>query len=186
MDANWSANALTFAGGANGFTLGSGGNFTLTVGAGGVVNNSTRTQTIDTNLSLGAPQTWNALARLSVDRNVNLGPHQLTIDGVQTVRAGGVVSGAGSIRKNGSGTLVLEGSASNTFTGGVSVNAGTLWLNKTAARAMSAGMLTVGDGAGGADADVLLLNAANQFTGCLLYTSPSPRDGLLSRMPSSA
>ena len=26
----------------------------------------------------------------------------------------------------------------------------------------------------------------NMFTGCLLYTSPSPRDGLLSRMPSSA
>ena len=25
-----------------------------------------------------------------------------------------------------------------------------------------------------------------QFYGCLLYTSPSPRDGLLSRMPSSA
>ena len=26
----------------------------------------------------------------------------------------------------------------------------------------------------------------NQIKGCLLYTSPSPRDGLLSRMPSSA
>ena len=26
----------------------------------------------------------------------------------------------------------------------------------------------------------------NRLTGCLLYTSPSPRDGLLSRMPSSA
>ena len=26
----------------------------------------------------------------------------------------------------------------------------------------------------------------NQLNGCLLYTSPSPRDGLLSRMPSSA
>ena len=25
-----------------------------------------------------------------------------------------------------------------------------------------------------------------QASGCLLYTSPSPRDGLLSRMPSSA
>ena len=25
-----------------------------------------------------------------------------------------------------------------------------------------------------------------QFKDCLLYTSPSPRDGLLSRMPSSA
>ena len=28
--------------------------------------------------------------------------------------------------------------------------------------------------------------AAARCTGCLLYTSPSPRDGLLSRMPSSA
>ena len=26
----------------------------------------------------------------------------------------------------------------------------------------------------------------NDFCNCLLYTSPSPRDGLLSRMPSSA
>ena len=26
----------------------------------------------------------------------------------------------------------------------------------------------------------------NESKGCLLYTSPSPRDGLLSRMPSSA
>ena len=26
----------------------------------------------------------------------------------------------------------------------------------------------------------------DSFNGCLLYTSPSPRDGLLSRMPSSA
>ena len=25
-----------------------------------------------------------------------------------------------------------------------------------------------------------------EYSGCLLYTSPSPRDGLLSRMPSSA
>ena len=28
--------------------------------------------------------------------------------------------------------------------------------------------------------------AAGRYTDCLLYTSPSPRDGLLSRMPSSA
>ena len=30
------------------------------------------------------------------------------------------------------------------------------------------------------------LNARGGINGCLLYTSPSPRDGLLSRMPSSA
>ena len=29
-------------------------------------------------------------------------------------------------------------------------------------------------------------NAVRQSITCLLYTSPSPRDGLLSRMPSSA
>ena len=28
--------------------------------------------------------------------------------------------------------------------------------------------------------------SAEQIIACLLYTSPSPRDGLLSRMPSSA
>ena len=31
-----------------------------------------------------------------------------------------------------------------------------------------------------------VLSGSIQFKGCLLYTSPSPRDGLLSRMPSSA
>ena len=40
-------------------------------------------------------------------------------------------------------------------------------------------------GIGGADKfDALAQNDA--FVTCLLYTSPSPRDGLLSRMPSSA
>ena len=34
------------------------------------------------------------------------------------------------------------------------------------------------------DGKTILLEAKGRF--CLLYTSPSPRDGLLSRMPSSA
>ena len=33
---------------------------------------------------------------------------------------------------------------------------------------------------------MILLNVTHPPAGCLLYTSPSPRDGLLSRMPSSA
>ena len=36
------------------------------------------------------------------------------------------------------------------------------------------------------EARILAGVMAGQTTGCLLYTSPSPRDGLLSRMPSSA
>ena len=31
-----------------------------------------------------------------------------------------------------------------------------------------------------------MINAYDEYKTCLLYTSPSPRDGLLSRMPSSA
>ena len=34
--------------------------------------------------------------------------------------------------------------------------------------------------------DVMINEWFGQFYDCLLYTSPSPRDGLLSRMPSSA
>ena len=35
-------------------------------------------------------------------------------------------------------------------------------------------------------ADEILAYSLERLKSCLLYTSPSPRDGLLSRMPSSA
>ena len=42
----------------------------------------------------------------------------------------------------------------------------------------------------GLDADIMVPVSGNKidkkYDICLLYTSPSPRDGLLSRMPSSA
>ena len=34
--------------------------------------------------------------------------------------------------------------------------------------------------------EIIPLSKHNEYCSCLLYTSPSPRDGLLSRMPSSA
>ena len=34
--------------------------------------------------------------------------------------------------------------------------------------------------------DTIIFGVESAVNGCLLYTSPSPRDGLLSRMPSSA
>ena len=36
------------------------------------------------------------------------------------------------------------------------------------------------------ESNILLKNVREEVSSCLLYTSPSPRDGLLSRMPSSA
>ena len=52
------------------------------------------------------------------------------------------------------------------------------------------GMLSRKTGGMGGYAEYTFGKAGNYITnytyGCLLYTSPSPRDGLLSRMPSSA
>ena len=36
------------------------------------------------------------------------------------------------------------------------------------------------------EAGITTFDCADIYTGCLLYTSPSPRDATLSRMPSSA
>ena len=39
---------------------------------------------------------------------------------------------------------------------------------------------------GGSQLTLQIIKEEGKVTSCLLYTSPSPRDGLLSRMPSSA
>ena len=46
--------------------------------------------------------------------------------------------------------------------------------------------LTDGERVGPREREAALHALAEQLEACLLYTSPSPRDGLLSRMPSSA
>ena len=70
-----------------------------------------------------------------------------------------LANGAGTLAliKAGLGTLTLSGSASNTYTGLTTVNAGTLILGKTGvATATGGGGLTIG---------------ATAASTCLLYTS---------------
>ena len=61
-----------------------------------------------------------------------------------------------------------------------------------AATTTTAVVLTATPFAAAAEADEVTIDVANitdfhgRLKACLLYTSPSPRDGLLSRMPSSA
>jgi hypothetical protein len=54
MNQNWSVNSLAFNSGASAFTLGSSGGYTLTIYSGGLANNSTNTQTVNSAVSLGA------------------------------------------------------------------------------------------------------------------------------------
>jgi fibronectin-binding autotransporter adhesin len=75
------------------------------------------------------------------------------------------VSGAGGgIIKNGPGVIRFAGGAANAFTVGVAINEGALLLAKPAnVAAVGAGSITVGDGIGGTDADVLRLEQNHQI-----------------------
>ena len=94
--------SLAFTSGANAsYTIDGGG---LTIGEGGIVNNSNSTQTIALNLTLGANQTFAAnTANLVVSGNI---------------------TGAYSLTKEGNQTLTFAGA--NTYTGETNIDAGTL------------------------------------------------------------
>jgi autotransporter-associated beta strand protein len=159
---NTGSTAINTDGGANRtITLGTSG-LTLNAGAGtvtfGTVNNTQRIA-----FSLAGSQSWtnnssNTLAMLpnNVGTNLNLGGFALTFAGSGNITTGkGIISGSGgSIIKNGAGSLTLGTSdaGAQTFTGGVTLNAGTLTLG--AASALGTGALTINGGT----IDVLVSN----------------------------
>ena len=81
--------------------------------------------------------------------NVALGSAKLTVGGDNTSPAAyaGVISGTGSLAKTGSGNLVLSGL--NTYSGGTTVDNGTLTLNTGGGSGAIRGTLTINSGAHG-------------------------------------
>jgi len=99
---------------------------TLTLGAGGIVmGSSTQNLTLNTPLVLNGNQSW-------------------TVATSKTITSTGVVSGSNTITKEGAGSLSLSGT--NTFTGGVTHNAGTLNIESVNALGTTAGTLTIAAG----------------------------------------
>src|SRR5262245_2955287 len=107
IDTPWSINSLTFNTSANAFTI---GGSALTIGAGGIINQSSAVQTMNVPVVLGANQTWNIGSQpgayLLVYGPVNTSGHALTITGGGGGLLNGGVSGSGSL------TIALTGTAS--------------------------------------------------------------------------
>lgn len=96
----------------------------------------------------------------------------LTLNGVisnEALLAGeGTYIGSSVLTKEGAGTLTLGGTAANTSTGVITINTGTLRLNKTPGLDAIAGNVTVGNNSGGLD--ILLLAASNQIRDTSIVT----------------
>ncbi|NDG73268.1 MAG: hypothetical protein EBY32_18585, partial [Proteobacteria bacterium] len=97
----------------------------ITIGGGGITNNSSYTQTVDLDLTLGANQTWTAGGgNLVVSGDINMGGRDLTTGGNFTNTISGNLSGNGSLTQVGPGTLNLGGN--NSLGGRTRINGGTL------------------------------------------------------------
>ena len=117
-----SVGAITFDGTAGAFSL-SGNALTA---AGGITNFSASTQTVNLNLTLSAAQQFGAFGGggLTINGTVANGGNALTLNGPSNMTLAGVISGTGSLTKEGTGTATL--SANNTYSGNTTVNNGTL------------------------------------------------------------
>ena len=145
MDLNYYIHALTFAPGAGAFTLTPRNNQMLFVGAGGITNRSVNTQTIQNAVTVSADQSWFANSgNLVFGGAVNLTGGDLTIAGGFTTTIQGSISGGGELIKDGAGNLILNGPAANTFTGGLTIDSGTVTVAKN--NALGTGPLTLNGG----------------------------------------
>jgi autotransporter-associated beta strand protein len=127
MDGAYQIKGLLFRSDAGAFTINSSTGDSLIVAGSGILNESASTQTLNVSVALTSNQTWNAQGGNLVFSGATVlnGANTLTIDGAFNTTINSVIdSGSGGIVKNGTGTLTLAGA--NTFTGGVTLNAGTV------------------------------------------------------------
>ena len=104
--------------------------------------------------SIAGSNSFAGLITLGSDTHIN-------VDAGDYLNLTGAIGGTGNLHKDDTGTLLFSGSDMNNYAGTTYVNAGTLGLAKTIINGAIPGALVVGDGLGGANADVVqLLNSS--------------------------
>jgi autotransporter-associated beta strand protein len=157
-------NSLTLNSFTGTYTLGTAGQ-TITLTTGLTMNAGAGAATIISPVTLGGAQSWlnNSSGLLTVGTGaVTNGGYLLTVGGSSNTTVSSVIGGAGGLTKTGTGILTLSGT--NTFTGQLSVQNGTLSI-ATIANVATNGTL----GAGNSAVPVILGNPGAQ-TGTLQYT----------------
>ena len=151
--------------------------FALGTTAGGTVVNSGAVLTLRFGVAVGAEpltiagtgQSSFGALNSSFAANSWAGDIALSADATISVQAGvslnlsGAISGGFNLTKSATGTLQFSGATANTYTGTTTVNAGTLELNKPIGDGAIPGALVIGDGSGGANADVVRLLSDQQI-----------------------
>ncbi|MGB4846830.1 MAG: autotransporter-associated beta strand repeat-containing protein, partial [Saprospiraceae bacterium] len=146
---------------------------------GGIIDNTTASSIT----TLNYPMAWNDDFAFTGTRSLNLGTGAVTMQesrnittNANTLSVGGTISGSGlSLTKSGAGTLTLSGA--NDYSGGTTLNAGTLNINNSNALGTTAGTFTINggviDNTSGADITTgnypLALNADFTYSGSNPY-----------------
>ncbi len=171
--------SMTFlsAGGAQGFTFNA-GTATLTIGAGGIVNNDDALQIFNAPVAISASQTWNAGGGGLAFANVSLGGN-LTLAGVGPISVGGTttLTGTRTLTNGSAGTvtlagitgtnrnLTIAGSGDTVVTGPITTGTGSLTKNGSGALVLSGANTYTGGTyigtSGGAAGGTLRLGASN-------------------------
>jgi hypothetical protein len=148
VDYSWSIAGLAFNSGASAFTL---DGSTLTIGSGGITNNSTNLQTVNNSVTLGAAQTLSAAAgdlTVGGSGSVDNKGFTLTVDAAldTTLALPGSVYGMGGLTKTGDGIVNIGYSINDgdSITGAVQVLGGTLYIG---GELRTSGRLTISSGA---------------------------------------
>jgi fibronectin-binding autotransporter adhesin len=180
LDTNYGVTGVVFDSTAGSFIIGTANSSALTIGSGGIANNSASTQTMNVPLTMVSNLTFSAASgNLALAKNIASGGKLITVNGVSNTVFGGAVSGNGSLFKQDSGSLTISsnsawsgfGASSGGFSGPLIAQAGTVTFKNASTNSVS-GELVIGgvvtDGGAGNNAKVVVdgatLNVSSWFS----------------------